>query len=84
MQLLFLESLCHDEYEKLGYQKDLMLDAIEDGTLTSLIFSMSRVKSIEDRIQVIECHKYLGKRLEEKALKRPIKKNIHPVIIPVI
>ena len=48
-----------------------MLDAIEDGTLTSLIFSMSRVKSIEDRIQVIECHKYLGKRLEEKALKGP-------------
>lgn len=76
LQLLFLESLCHDEYEKLGDQKDLMLDAIEDGTLTSLIFSMSRVKSIEDRIQVIECHKYLGKRLEEKALKRPIKKKI--------
>ena len=76
LQVLFLESLAHDEYEMLGSQKDLMLDAIKDNNLTSLVFSMSRVKTMDDRLQVIECHKYWGKELEEYVSKNPIKRKV--------
>lgn len=76
LQIVFLESLSHDEYEMLGSQKDLMLDAIKDNNLTSLVFSMSRVKTMDDRLQVIEYHKYWGKQLEEYVSKNPIKRKV--------
>jgi len=75
-QGVFLHALDHEGYHKLGDVNEMMTSFIRSGALTSLLLQMSRVKSIEDRLDLLEMHLVWGRDVEKEAAKKEIARKV--------
>jgi predicted O-linked N-acetylglucosamine transferase (SPINDLY family) len=75
-QAVFLKVLDYEAYDNLGDRRAMMEYWITQCNIPTLTFQMSRVKTLEDRLYLIEAHKKWGAQIEEVASKHPVKRKV--------
>ncbi|WP_395671812.1 tetratricopeptide repeat protein [Phenylobacterium sp.] len=64
----------YDEIDALGSFRDLGREWAESGRHTALLKQLARVKSHEDRVELLEQHRIWGRREEASAALRPVRR----------
>ncbi len=84
IQIISLKLLDYEMYEKLGTQKDMIDYWSKIHESRTLIYNLSRVENMIDRLRLLRAHRICGAFVESKAkniqLKRPVKKRINSKI----
>lgn len=71
-QSVFLRGTDFDRLSLLGNQRDLMKYWVESNTISALHNQISRVKTLQDRFDLLEAHRNWGKQIEARAKAYPI------------
>lgn len=64
-----------DELDQLGSFREVGRSWAETGRHTALLKQLARVRSVEDRIELVEQHRIWGRQAEKTAAERPLR---HP------
>lgn len=75
LQSVFLYVLDYDSYEKLGDPRKMMSLWVDNSHITPMLSQMARVKSMNDRRDLLLFHRAWGDKLEKKAAEELIVKN---------
>lgn len=76
VQPAFLRLLDYDSYDKLG-DKRVMIDYwVNHLNNPTLAFQMSRVKTMEDRLYLLDAHRRWGREIEEMVGQAPLKHKV--------
>lgn len=75
-QGVFLHALDHEGYHKLGKPEEMMKLWVRSQAVTPLLLQMGRVKSMEDRLELLDMHLLWGRNVENEAAKKPITRKV--------
>ena len=71
---VFVRVCDYDAIAQVGSFKDLGRSWAEDGRHTALLKQIARVKSDEDRLELLEQHQIWGRKIQAQAARRTIKR----------
>lgn len=72
----FLKTLDYENYSKLGSSNEMIKYWGEQFNSPPLTYQMSRVKTLEDRLNLINAHRCWGEKIEDNAKSKPIKHKV--------
>jgi len=77
LQSLSLKVLDYDMYEKIADKKGLTDRWLNQLNMSPFLFRMGRVKTLDDRLELVKNHRAYGTKMESISKLKPINKTTH-------